>query len=55
MIDLTLNEQQTINEILLEASAYGLRNEIELRAFEYIDIGVFPVSAYNYAYGDLTE
>lgn len=55
MVDLTLTEQISINEILLEASAFGLRNEVDMLAIEYIEIGVFPTRAYQLAYGDLTE
>ena len=55
MLDLTLDEQISINEILMEAAAYGLRNDVDMLAIEYIDMGVFPTEAYELAYCDLTE
>jgi len=55
MLDLTLDEQISINEILMEAAAYGLRNDVDMLAIEYIEMGVFPTEAYELAYCDLTE
>jgi len=50
--NLTLEEQMDIEMILEEASAYGLRYEVEQTAKEYIEEGHPIVDSYHFAYED---
>jgi len=53
-----MSEEQQIEEILLEASAYGLRNEVEELAEKIMGLygGMMDrVSVYNFAYSSLTR
>lgn len=50
--NLTIGDLQEIEMILLEASAWGLRIEVEETAEQYISEGHFAVDAYQYAYDD---
>jgi len=50
--NLTIGDLQEIEMILLEASAWGLRAEVEISAEEYLSEGHSAVDAYQYAYGD---
>ena len=50
--ELTIGDLQQIELILFEASAYGLRVEVEETAQKYIDEGTPAVEAYEWAYGD---
>jgi hypothetical protein len=47
---ITIDEQMDIELILEEASAYGLRVEVEEYAQRYISEGFTPVEAYQHAY-----
>jgi hypothetical protein len=47
---ITVEEQMDIELILEEASAYGLRVEVEEYAQRYISEGFTPVEAYQHAY-----
>ena len=51
-MELTLGDLQQIELILLEASAWGLRTEVEITAEQYIKEGIDSVTAYNYAYNE---
>ena len=51
-INLTIEQQKDIELILEEASAWGLRVEVDLTAKEYIKEGHQPVDAYQFAYED---
>jgi hypothetical protein len=46
----SLEEQLDIELILEEASAYGLRTEVEEYAQRYLNEGCTPVEAYQHAY-----
>jgi hypothetical protein len=46
----SLEEQLDIELILEEASAYGLRTEVEEYAQKYLSEGCTPVEAYQHAY-----
>ena len=48
----SLEEQLDIELILVEASAYGLRIEVELYAQKYLSEGCTPVEAYQHAYNE---
>ncbi len=50
--NITIEEQMDIELILEEASAWGLRYEVEQCAQQYIDEGHPIVDAYHFAYGD---
>ena len=53
-----MGEEQQIEEILLEASAYGLRNEVEEMAEKILGLygdTMDRVSVYNFAYSNLTK
>jgi hypothetical protein len=50
--ELTIGDLQEIEMILLEASAWGLRVEVEETAKKYIDEGHDKVESYHWAYGD---
>lgn len=52
METLTIGDLQEIEMILLEASAWGLRVEVEETAQKYIEEGHNQVDAYQYAYSD---
>jgi len=49
---MTVEEQITIELILVEASAYGLAYEVEATAKEIIKEGVDEVTAYQDAYNE---
>jgi hypothetical protein len=49
---MTIEEQITIELILVEASAYGLNYEVEATAKQYIEEGRDKVSAYQDAYNE---
>jgi hypothetical protein len=48
----SLEEQLDIELILEEASAYGLRTEVEEYAQKYLSEGYTPVEAYEHAYNE---
>ena len=53
-----MSEQEQIEEILIEANAYGLRNEVEEMA--QMVLGLYPdmmdrVSVYNFAYSNIVK
>ena len=50
--NLTIGDLQEIEMILLEASAWGLRVEVEETAEKYINEGHDVVESYHWAYGD---
>jgi hypothetical protein len=50
--ELTIGDLQEIEMILLEASAWGLRIEVEEAAQNYIDGGIHPLDAHQFAYED---
>lgn len=52
METLTIGDLQEIEMILLEASAWGLRVEVEETAKQYIEEGHNSVDAYQYAYAE---
>jgi hypothetical protein len=52
MGELTIGDLQQIELLLVEASAYGLRVEVEETAQKYIDEGHPIVESYEWAYGD---
>jgi len=52
--DLTIGDLQDIELVLLEASAWGLREEVDMKAKEYIDGGIHPTDAYHFAFEDCT-
>jgi len=49
---MTVEEQMDIELILTEASAWGLQNEVEQSAKQFINEGHKVVDAYQYAYED---
>jgi predicted transcriptional regulator len=49
---MTIEEQMDIELILTEASAWGLQNEVEQSAKQFINEGHKVVDAYQYAYDD---
>jgi hypothetical protein len=49
---MTIEEQMDIELILTEASAWGLRIEVEQSAQQFINEGVESVTAYDYAYNE---
>jgi predicted transcriptional regulator len=49
---MTVEEQMDIELILTEASAWGLQNEVEQSAKQFINEGHKIVDAYQYAYED---
>ena len=49
---MTIEEQMDIELILTEASAWGLRIEVEQSAQQFINEGHNVVDAYQYAYED---
>ena len=49
---MTVEEQMDIEMILTEASAWGLQNEVEQSAKQFINEGHKVVDAYQYAYED---
>ena len=51
-MNLTIEEQMDIELILTEASAWGLQNEVEQSAKQFINEGHKVVDAYQYAYED---
>lgn len=51
-IELTIEDLQEIELILVEASAWGLRVEVEETAQKYITEGHYPTDAYQYAYSE---
>lgn len=48
--NITIEEQMDIELVLEEASAWGLRYEVEKYAQQYIDEGHPIVDAYHFAY-----
>lgn len=50
--ELTIGDLQDIELVLTEASAWGLRIEVEETAQQYIKEGQHPVDAYHFAYED---
>jgi hypothetical protein len=52
--DLTIGDLQDIELVLVEASAWGVRGEVEDAAQNYIDGGIHPVDAYHFAFEDKT-
>ena len=50
--NITIEEQMDIEMILEEASAWGLRYEVEQTAKQYIEEGQPVVDAYHFAYED---
>ena len=50
--NLTIGDLQEIEMILLEASAWGLRAEVEISAEGYLSEGHSAVDSYQYAYGE---
>ena len=51
-INMTTEEQITIELILVEASAYGLNYEVDTTAKQLIEEGVDDVTAYQDAYNE---
>ncbi len=49
---ITIEEQMDIELILEEANAWGLRYEVEQAAQNYIDGGIHPLDAHQFAYED---
>ena len=49
-----MTEQQQIEEILLEANAYGVKEEVQQLATQFILEGWTIVEAYKLAYCDIT-
>ena len=49
---MTIEEQMDVELILTEASAWGLQNEVEQSAKQFINEGHKVVDAYQYAYED---
>jgi hypothetical protein len=49
---LTIGDLQHIELILTEASAWGLRHEVEEAAEKYVEEGHHPTDAYQFAYDD---
>lgn len=54
MKKLNTQEAMDIELILLEASAIGLRDEVQIDAQKYINKVTTPVEAYQMAYNDWT-
>jgi len=52
--DLSIGDLQDIELVLVEASAWGVRNEVEEKAQNYIDGGIHPTDAYHFAFEDCT-
>lgn len=52
--NLTIGDLQEIELVLLEASAFGVRTEVEERAQNYIEGGIHPIDAYQFAFKDCT-
>jgi len=52
--DLTIGDLQDIELVLIEASAWGVRTEVEEKAQSYIDGGILPTDAYHFAFEDCT-
>ena len=50
--NITIEEQMDIELILEEASAWGLRYEVEQTAKQYLEDGHLPVDSYHFAYED---
>ncbi|MEY4334045.1 MAG: hypothetical protein RLZZ196_2788 [Bacteroidota bacterium] len=50
--NITIEEQIDIELVLEEASAWGLRVEVEQTAKQYIDEGHSIVDSYHFAYED---
>jgi hypothetical protein len=50
--NITIEEQMDIELILEEASAWGLRYEVEQSAQQYLSEGHQPVDSYHFAYED---
>ena len=50
--NLTIGDLQEIEMILVEASAWGLRVEVEETAQKYIEEGHDIVESYHFAYDD---
>jgi hypothetical protein len=50
--NITIEEQMDIEMILEEASAWGLRYEVEQSAKQYQSEGHLPVDSYHFAYED---
>jgi hypothetical protein len=50
--ELTIGDLQDIELVLTEASAWGLRVEVEETAKQYIEEGQHPVDAYHFAYNE---
>ena len=50
--NMTTQEQIDIELILEEASAYGLRFEVAEAAQNFIDGGIHPLDAHQFAYED---
>lgn len=53
--ELTIGDLQDIELVLVEASAWGLRDEVEELAQKYISEGHDVVESYHYAYDDLVK
>jgi hypothetical protein len=51
-MNITIEEQMDIELILEEASAWGLRDEVEHSAQQFINEGHKAADAYQYAYED---
>jgi hypothetical protein len=51
-MNITLEQKQDIEMVLEEASAWGLRIEVDTTAKQYIEEGHEPVDAYHFAYED---
>ena len=49
-----MTEQQQIDEILLEANAYGVKEEVAQLAVQFILEGFPIIQAYQLAYCDIT-
>ncbi len=52
--NLTIGDLQEIELVLLEASAFGIRTEVEEQAQNYIEGGIHPTDAYQFAFKDCT-
>jgi hypothetical protein len=51
-MEFTIEEKQEIELLLEEASAWGLRIEVDTSAKEYIKEGHGVIDSYHYAYED---
>lgn len=47
-----MNEKEQINEILMEARAYSLEQEVESSAQSFIKQGYAPLLAYTWAFDE---